>query len=636
MNKMVSIVLMAVAIAAYGSETSPDYAVSGLPDSLMARADAVVREEAIEVDMQSPTDVRYRVKQAVTVFNSDGESRARLVIYYDKRTVVKRIAGQVFDADGFQIGKFTQRDFADESAVSRFSLYEDSRVKHFLPAVTSYPYTVVYEYELVLKQNLIIPAWRPDAYPDVSVQHSCYTFIRGEDDKVRINVRNYDGEPVSGDLDGRKAFTWEVSGIPARRQEPYSPDPDTYCTWVRVAPVDFSYYKQVGTYTDWDELGRWVYNTLLADGLSLPEQTVREIRQLVADKASDREKAKALYAYLQRKTRYVSVQIGIGGFKPTSASDVDRLGYGDCKGLVNYMQALLNAVGIPSYYCVVQAGNAKRDLQADFAGMEQGNHVILCLPFENDTTWLECTSQRTPFGFLGTFTDDRTVWACTPQGGKLLRTPRYAADMNLQRRHAELTLKGDGTLTGDVVTEFAAAQYDNHIEISERTGSEQLNLLKDAYDIDYIDFTTVSYQKEVSDVPLLKEKFGVTLAHYAPTNQGQMFLVANVFNRHSAVAPALKNRTLPVYINRGYRDEDELVFTLSDDCSLISGNWEETIDSPFGSYYISLKQTGNQLTYHRKFRLREGTFPADQYDELSGFIRRVSALDNRKAILAKR
>ncbi|MFC7523256.1 DUF3857 domain-containing transglutaminase family protein [Parapedobacter sp. GCM10030251] len=630
-----SIAMIAIAIAAYGSQVQSDYAIANIPAVLKARADAVVRNETINVDMQAQTKVYYQVKQAITVFNKGGEDKARLVIYYDKSTEIKRIAGRVFDADGFQTGKFTHRDFTDESAVSSFSLYEDNRVKYFLPAVTHYPYTVEYEYELELKQNLIIPAWRPDAYPDVAIQHSRYTFVCGTADKVRIKAMNYAGEPVRDDIDGRKVLTWEVSNLAARRQEPYSPDPDTYCTSVRVAPVDFVYYKHRGQYSDWTELGGWVYNALLADGLTLPENTIREVKQLVSDKTSDREKARTLYAYLQRKTRYVSVQIGIGGFKPTTASDVDRLGYGDCKGLVNYMQALLNVVGIPSYYCVVQAGSAKRDIQPDFAGMEQGNHIILCLPFENDTTWLECTSQRTPFGFLGSFTDDRTVFACTPNGGKLLRTPRYAEEANLQRREATLVLKDDGTLTGTVSTEFIAGQYDNHLEIAQSSGPEQMKRLKDTYDIDHISFHNIVYQKEESDTPILLETFDVTLTGYAPPNKEQVFLIPNVFNRRGTI-PMLKNRTLPVYINRGYLDEDHLVFALPDGCTLTSGSWEETIDSPFGHYQATIEQKGNQLIYHRKFLLREGTFPADQYAEFSEFVNRIYKLDNRKALLATR
>jgi len=106
---------------------------------------------------------------------------------------------------------------------------------------------------------------------------------------------------------------------------------------------------------------------------------------------------------MQAKTHYISVQLGIGGIQPFLASDVDKQNYGDCKALVNYTQALLKAVDIDSYYCIVQSGRAyKVDLLKDFPSM-QGNHIILCLPFKNDTTWADCTQPNHPFWLFGRF-----------------------------------------------------------------------------------------------------------------------------------------------------------------------------------------------------------------------------------------
>lgn len=631
-------VMLAVLLLVFGQrgqgQLSTGYPVADIPASLKSRADAVVRQEVIIVDMLAPTKVRYRVTEAITVFNKAGERRARLVIHYDKSIAIKGISGKVFDGEGFQVGKFNQRDFTDESAVNSFSLYEDDRVKHFLPSVTTYPYTVEYQYELEFKQNLILPAWRPDAYWDVAVEHSQYTFICTESDEVRIRAVNYTGKPETATLKGRKMTTWTMKGVPAQRYEPYSPDPDSYKTVVKVAPVEFSYYKHTGRYSDWEQLGKWAYEALLREGMTLPDPTVREVNRLVEGMASDREKARALYAYLQRKVRYVSVQIGIGGFKPTPAIDVDRLGYGDCKGLVNYMQALLTAVGIPSYYCVVHAGNTKRDLQPDFAGMEQGNHIILCLPFENDTTWLECTNQRIPFGYLGSFTDDRTVVALTPQGGKLLRTPSYSTEGSFQNRNAVLALDGNGTLAGRVETLFAAGQYDNHLEIAESNGTAQVKLLKDAYDIDHIAFSNIGYERRDENGPILVEQFDVAVPKYAPDNDGKVFLIPNLFSKQSSI-PALKSRKLPVYINRGYTDEDRITYVLPEGYALLSGQTTERIESPFGLYTASLAQEGDALTYIRTFALHGGTFPAGQYTEFHEFMNRVHALDKYKAIIGK-
>lgn len=612
-------------------QAQQEYAVANISELLLSRADAVVRHEAILVDMQSPTKVRVQVKQVVTVFNPSGESKARLVIHYDKNSVIKMIAGRVFDADGFQMGKFNQRSFNDESAVNSFSLYEDSRVKHFLPAMTNYPYTVEYVYELEQKQNLIIPDWRPNAYRDVAVEHSQYTFVCADLETVRVKSINYGGEPTLGDLNGRKTMTWQVDDIPAQRYEPYSPAPETYQTVVKIAPFEFAYYKHKGRYTNWMDLGQWMNDALLADGLVLPPGTVQDAKVLVEGLETDKEKAKVLYEYMQRKTRYVSVQIGIGGFKPMAASEVDRLGYGDCKALVNYMQALLKVVDIPSYYCVVYAGNAKRDMQVDFAGMSQGNHVILCLPFENDTTWLECTNQRIPFGFLGSFTDDRTVWAATPQGGRILRTPRFDEVESTQLRQAELVLGHDGTLRGTIHTVFAGGQFENHLEIAESKGNEQSKLLKKAYDVDNFSFSNLKYDVNPT-IPTLREAVDVRIERYVPSSQNALYLIPNVFNRNGTV-PVLKNRTMPVYINRGYTDEDLITYTLPDDKQLDDGTYHMELSEPFGYYKMSLEQDSDKLVYYRKFVLNAGTFDAESYTRFADFMNKVNAADHMKVVL---
>ena len=139
------------------------------------------------------------------------------------------------------------------------------------------------------------------------------------------------------------------------------------------------------------------------------------------------------------------------------------------QALVNYTQALLKAVNIDSYYCVVEASHDhKISLQNDFANME-GNHIILCLPFKNDTTWADCTSQTIPFGYLGDFTDDRNVLACTPEGGKLMHTPKYNYKNNLESRKAEFAINEAGELSGTMKTIFKGIDYeDRDEEISEQ------------------------------------------------------------------------------------------------------------------------------------------------------------------------
>ena len=124
-----------------------------------------------------------------------------------------------------------------------------------------------------------------------------------------------------------------------------------------------------------------MYHDLIKDTYDLPTSTVTMIKDLVKDEVDDIGNAKKVYEYVQGKTRYISVQVGIGGWKPFNASEVDKLGYGDCKALTNYTMSLLKAVGVESNYSVVYAGSSQKNIEDDFTSI-QGNHVILNIPSE--------------------------------------------------------------------------------------------------------------------------------------------------------------------------------------------------------------------------------------------------------------
>ncbi|MBL0131544.1 MAG: hypothetical protein IPP43_10800 [Chitinophagaceae bacterium] len=100
------------------------------------------------------------------------------------------------------------------------------------------------------------------------------------------------------------------------------------------------------------------------------------------------EKIRILYNFLQSNTHYISIQLGIGGWRPFEASFVALKAYGDCKALSNYMFSLLKEAGIVSYYTLIKAGDGAADLVTDFRS-RKFTHAIVCVPVEKDTIWLE-------------------------------------------------------------------------------------------------------------------------------------------------------------------------------------------------------------------------------------------------------
>jgi hypothetical protein len=612
-----------------------DFSAATIPKNLLPYASAIVRYKEETTEVKSLDNTTYRVKAAITVLNKNGNDAAHIFIWHDKSVTIKYAKGVVYDAYGKKVSKFSEKDFSDVSAANDFSLFEDSRVLHFIPAVTVYPYTIEYEYEVRLKQSLNFPDWEPNREPGVAIEKSSYTFICKPDFNIRYKETNLPTKAAISNTSGVNTYNWSVSNIKAIKDEPYSPNAFTYESNVKIAPEKFSYQGIDGTFTNWSELGKWFYDKLLINRDELLPQTKVYIKELTKDITDPKLKAKKIYEYMQQKTHYISIQVGIGGYQPFKAGDVDKLNYGDCKALVNYTQALLKVVDIPSYYCMVEAGGNKSSMLADFASMDQGNHVILCIPFKNDTTWLECTNQKIPFGFLGDFTDDRTVIACTPQGGVLLRTPKYSAQNNLQVRKSNFTINDKGELTGDMETIFKGVQYDNRESLINTSKTEQIKALANIYPINNIEVETVSFKQDKSSQPVTIELLKLSARDYASGNANKLYFQVNSVNRTGRTPREVSNRQTNFYINEGFTDDDEINYTIPAGYRLEKTPLNISVSKPFGNYSAKVSLKGDKLVYTRKMQLIDGTYDKSTYQDFVDFYQRVVDADNYSVTLVK-
>ncbi|MCC8427074.1 DUF3857 domain-containing protein [Mucilaginibacter sp. UR6-11] len=611
------------------------YDASLIPKNLLPYASAVVRNSEETVEVKALDNVVTTVKKAITVLNKNGNDLAHIAIWHNKNISIKSVKGVVYDAYGKKISKFSEKDFADVSAANNFSLFEDSRIEHYIPSVTDYPYTIAYEYETRSKQSLDFQDWRPNRYNNMAIEKSSFTFICKPDFNIRYKESNLPEKSVIANAGSTKTYTWHLDNVKAVKEEPYSPNPYSYTSSVKIAPEKFSYEGINGSFTNWRDLGKWEYDNLLVNRDQLPEQTVAYVKMLTKDITDPKEKARKIYGYMQQKTHYISVQVGIGGFQPFKAAEVDKLSYGDCKALVNYTQALLKVANIDSYYCIVEAGGNKVSMLDDFASMDQGNHVILCLPFKNDTTWLECTNQKIPFGFLGDFTDDRVVLACTPNGGILLHTPKYSTQTNIQSRKANFLITEAGVLSGEMETVFKGVQYNNRESLINSSETEQIKELNNVYPINNLDIEKFNFKQDKSIQPATTEYLKLTARDYASNNANKIYFLINAANRNTRIPKEIRNRQTDFYINEGYTDEDNITYTIPKGYHLEKIPLNVNITNPFGSYVAKMELRDDKLSYNRKLQLVDGTYGKDSYQNFVDFYEKVVNADNYSVTLVK-
>jgi hypothetical protein len=627
--------LFAAGLQLLGPGQEATYPTADLSPALKENAHAVIRAHETTFTVKSTSSAVERVRYAVTILDESAESMNTLVVPYDKLNKVAYLKGSLYDQDGKEVKRLKQSEVQDMSmsTVANTGLLEDNRLKVAQLSHAQYPYTVEFEYEKVYKGLLFYPIWRPQPAANLSVATARFQVVLPSGMSFRHKEMNVVGKPQVSREEKNEVYTWQVSNLVAREPIPFQPPLAEISPTVFTAPDDFAFEGYQGNMTNWASFGKWI-SQLNTGRDQLPEATVAKLKALVADAPDEITRIQRLYQYLQANTRYVSIQLGIGGFQPFEASFVDSKGYGDCKALSNYMRAMLQAVGINAYYTLVRAGQNEPDIQVDFPS-NQFNHVILCVPMAKDSLWLECTSQTQSLGYAGSFTGDRHALLITPEGGKLVRTPVYRAEANKQQRLAQVRLEATGNARVEVETTYSGRQQEEVSGLLELGTDEQKKWLYQQVKIPSFSIEKFQFENKKGRVPEVRENLALQVNKYASISGKRLFLSPNLMNQQSYIPPKVANRTLEVVRTYDYLDTDVIQYQLPAGTFQVEFLPEpQTINTIFGAYSCSVKLENEVITYTRSLRMNQGRFPAAAYPELLDFYRRISKADKMQVVLA--
>jgi hypothetical protein len=425
--------------------------------------------------------------------------------------------------------------------------------------------------------------------------------------------------------------TWRFENLPSVKFEPFSNAEDILPEIV-AAPGKFEYDGYSGSMETWEDYGKW--QLTLNNGRDiLSEETKKKVREITNGLATTEQKTKALYEFLQNRTRYVNISLGIGGLQPFEAMVVDKVGYGDCKGLSNYMIALLKEAGIKGYYTKIMAGDDAPEIDVTFPS-HQTNHIIVGVPNGPDTLWLECTDQTNPFDFQGSFTGDRKAIMVTEKGGKIVNTHRYSWDQNSQNRVADVFLELNGDAKAKVRTTYRGLQYENHDLnfVLNKQYDDQRKWILSNTQIPSFDIVSFSMTNKKDKIPSAIVNSDFTLKRWATASGKRIFITPNLMNRSTHIPERVESRKTKVVTSFAYSDSDTIRFHIPD------GIYPEFLPQPisiksrFGEYEVGYTLEQNQLLYVRRVRMNKGEFPPESYTEMVEFYKSISKADNTKIV----
>lgn len=614
---------------------SQDLKLSSLliPSELSENANSVIRDQIVEIEILSQESMIIKKSKIITVLNSKGLNNVDAVEYYNNSTKVKVIEATIYNSFGYELKKIKRKDFRDQSVADGFSIYSDKRRLFLEYTPTEYPFTIVYNSEIETSNTAFIPSWYPiDDYYE-SVQNSKIKIKFLPELGFKYKEINFNDGKIKKEINNNQ-MSYMVENLSALKYEELSPVFINNNPSVLFGLDSFNFEGVKGNAKNWKDFGSWVYDKLLVGTETIPESTIQKVKSLVGDEKDPIEKAKIVYKFLQDRSRYVSIQLGIGGWKPMIASDVDRLGYGDCKALTNYARVLLYHVGVESFYTILYAGNNKENIIDDFVSM-QGNHAILSIPFKNDYISLECTSQTSPFGFNGDFTDDRYALIIKPSGGELIKTNEYNQQKSKQIIKGEYSLNEKGDLIANFKRISTGVQYDQKYLIKNKSQNEKESYYKEQFEwLQNLKIHSTILKDDKDKIEFI-EDLSFSASNYS-SNNGSMLLAINALNRATYVPQRYRNRNNSFEIERGYLDEDEIEINLPRGYVIDAKPNDILINNKFGIYTMELKIISpTRLLYKRSYLLNKGYYQKDEYENFRSFSEQVSKADNAKIILKR-
>lgn len=606
------------------------YSLANIPEPVKNKASVIVNSENIDLEIESINKATYKVDRIFTVVDEEAKGALIFNEYSSKDMSLEDAEIRVYDANGKQTAKYKKKDM--RTTATGEGLIDDGNITYYYVATANYPITVEYKYEIRMSGTLNIPDYDL-IRPKEGVMKSDFTVHVPPDLGFRYKLKNTSVQPQVSDEGKYKVYRWSVSNLAAPEYEEGAAKGGGGYPHVLFAVDKFSYYGIEGSLSSWKDFGSWI-GTLYTGLDNLPPDRQQFFAALVKDASSEKEKIGRIYDYLQKNFRYVSIQLGIGGLKPFPAEFTDQKKYGDCKGLSNYMKAALKAVGIKSYVGIINAEYNDEPADPDFPA-NCFNHVILCVPGQKDSVWLECTSSTTDFNELGSFTENRYALLITDEGGALVPTPRSRPEANYLGTKTTVQISDDLSALSKTVFTAKGEYREMMTAILKEKKDDQKRAIVLYYGFKQPDDFELKEAKSQNGLQSVLEMAISKVPEF--TAGDKLFIGQRIYKVWPKALPKAENRKLDFYFPFPFEKVDTTVYILPPGSKPDALLNENELKCNYASFktHSWYSEADSSVYSVAEFVLKQHRIPAADYPAVKKFFDDLMQADSQKLVIRK-
>ena len=609
-------------------------AVLSLLGILSFAQNTVILDDSLVVTVSSSLKMKVEETVRIMVLNKDGEDDAAFMKTLASGWSLKSFSGRLVDPMGKVVAKYGLKDVRS----TQFSegLADDYTTKYLVFSSDRFPYVVEYSYEENCTQGFLVPPpFAPVRLYEQEMKRASYTLVTPSDYGVSWSSFNCAITPQTIEGNGCVSRKWVMPGFSSISDGIFMPLPEDLFPMVCFSPDRFSWFKREGSLRTIDEYGRWKWN-LIEESSEIPAELAATVHAIADPVVNKRDKILALYGYMQKNYRYVSIQIGIGGQKPMSPGEVYRNKFGDCKALSNLMKCMLREAGIES--CYVEISTSRRRQPRDIVYPGFMDHAILKIPDADGDLWVECTSSKLPLGYIhqGLAGHDAFVYQ---DGTMHIETvPDYSEDENMSAGNIRIEVKEDGSAT--IVSEYSYSglTFERMFPFGSLDAAGKREVLRDITGLPSSEFQDVRYDVLADGRnSSISIKFSSTIPKYTSKsgNRELIPLFPGAVRTGKTAFPA--GRTVPYMVYAGNSRTDDISVVLPSSMRFETLPEDISVSNRAGSCLMECKVTGEKaLHIHLARNILKGDFSSEDYPELETVIRFYDSLARVKLSVVPR
>lgn len=601
--------------------------------ALGQEANIIVLNDSSVVKVKSQSYYTYYRETEMLLKNNDADYMGNICLMMGPGTELQRYEYEIRDLNGQVLRTLKQRDLERTEYTQHLACDDYMLIGKAMPP--TYPVIVKRTIKMSMRNNILeYPEFVPQPRTGIEVKHATYS-ISWSPKSTPIHYKTQLLSDSISTMNGEeRTLSYRVDNLKPEGKIPYASLLDVRTPKASFAPDKIDYYGTTGSMTSWSLLGAWNYG-LCDINQTLPESLINTIRESTKESQTDFEKVSLAYDLLRQQTRYVSLQLGIGGYRPAPANEVYARGYGDCKGLSNYMQTLLKTMGIESRLVLISTDSPK--VAKDYPEL-CFNHMILEVFLEHpvrDTLWVECTSRTLPLGYLHSGIAGHDALELTADGGRLVTLPKYIDAKNLKRTTVRLTLQADASADVAIESRNYGSHYANYHSLLQMKEQDYRNRLSEQYTLPTAEIGEVRLKdlSSFGDSACLNTYLQAHCRKYANRAGSRLFVPANPLHQGFAPINAGQGADMPLVIAQGFCNEEIIDIELPENAEIESlpadAEWSE--DCALFRQKMTTEERHLRITL--TYNLKSGTYPAEQRQKLAALQRQMAKLYSAKLIV---